>query len=75
MSRIKRCNGFFLGHFHGLKNSVVLYLIIFIFRFSRVTQQRGLDDPKLSHGAKNRKREFVRDCQRQEQPPLAPARC
>jgi hypothetical protein len=33
------------------------------------------NDPKLSHGAKNRKREFVHDRQRQEQPPLAPARC
>ncbi len=26
--------------------------------------------PKLIHGAKNRKREFVCDCQKQEQPPL-----
>jgi len=33
------------------------------------------NDPKLSHGAKNRKREFVCDRQRQAQPPLAPARC
>jgi hypothetical protein len=33
------------------------------------------NDPKLSHGAKNRKREFAAKLQMQEQPPLAPARC
>ncbi len=33
------------------------------------------NDPKLSHGAENRKREFVSNSQIKEQPPLAPARC
>jgi hypothetical protein len=33
------------------------------------------NDPKLSHGANNRKREFAQNCQMKEQPPLAPARC
>jgi hypothetical protein len=33
------------------------------------------NDPKLSHGAKNRKREFAANFRTQEQPPLAPARC
>jgi|SRR5665213_837558 len=33
------------------------------------------NDPKLSHGAKNRKREFATNFQTKEQPPLAPARC
>jgi hypothetical protein len=33
------------------------------------------NDPKLSHGAENRKREFAANLQMKEQPPLAPARC
>jgi hypothetical protein len=33
------------------------------------------NDPKLSHGANNRKREFAAKCKTKEQPPLAPARC
>jgi hypothetical protein len=33
------------------------------------------NDPKLSHGANNCKREFANKCKMQEQPPLAPARC
>ena len=33
------------------------------------------NDPKLSHGAENRKREFAANLQTKEQPPLAPARC
>jgi hypothetical protein len=33
------------------------------------------NDPKLSHGAKNRKRGFAANLQMKEQPPLAPARC
>jgi hypothetical protein len=33
------------------------------------------NDPKLSHGANNRKREFAANLQMKEQPPLAPARC
>jgi len=32
------------------------------------------NDPKLSHGAENRKREFAANLQMKEQPPLAPAR-
>jgi hypothetical protein len=33
------------------------------------------NDPKLSHGANNRKREFAAKCKMKEQSPLAPARC
>jgi hypothetical protein len=33
------------------------------------------NDPKLSHGANNRKREFAAKRKMKEQPPLAPARC
>jgi hypothetical protein len=33
------------------------------------------NDPKLSHGANNCKREFASKCKTKEQPPLAPARC
>jgi hypothetical protein len=33
------------------------------------------NDPKLSHGANNCKREFAANLQMKEQPPLAPARC
>jgi hypothetical protein len=33
------------------------------------------NDPKLSHGANNRKRGFASKCKIKEQPPLAPARC
>jgi hypothetical protein len=33
------------------------------------------NDPKLSHGANNRKREFAVERKMKEQPPLAPARC
>jgi hypothetical protein len=33
------------------------------------------NDPKLSHGAKNCKREFAANLQMKGQPPLAPARC
>jgi hypothetical protein len=33
------------------------------------------NDPKLSHGAENRKRGFAANLQMKEQPPLAPARC
>jgi hypothetical protein len=33
------------------------------------------NDPKLSHGAENRKREFANKRKMKEQPPLAPARC
>jgi hypothetical protein len=33
------------------------------------------NDPKLSHGANNCKREFAANRKIKEQPPLAPARC
>jgi hypothetical protein len=33
------------------------------------------NDPKLSHGAENRKRGFANKRKIKEQPPLAPARC
>jgi hypothetical protein len=33
------------------------------------------NDPKLSHGANNRKREFAMKRKIKEQSPLAPARC
>jgi hypothetical protein len=33
------------------------------------------NDPKLSHGANNRKRGFASKCKMKEQPPLAPAQC
>jgi hypothetical protein len=33
------------------------------------------NDPKLSHGANNRKRGFASKRKMKEQPPLAPARC
>jgi hypothetical protein len=33
------------------------------------------NDPKLSHGANYRKREFASKCKMKEQSPLAPARC
>jgi hypothetical protein len=33
------------------------------------------NDPKLSHGANNCKREFASKRKMKEQPPLAPARC
>jgi hypothetical protein len=33
------------------------------------------NDPKLSHGANNRKRGFAAKRKMKEQPPLAPARC
>jgi hypothetical protein len=33
------------------------------------------NDPKLSHGANNRKRELAMKRKMKKQPPLAPARC
>jgi hypothetical protein len=33
------------------------------------------NDPKLSHGANNRKRELALNRKMKEPPPLAPARC
>jgi hypothetical protein len=53
-----------------MKSSEALVILV-----KNLTRAKSPNDPKLSHGAKNRKREFAANLQTKEQPPLAPARC
>jgi hypothetical protein len=53
------------------RQNILFFVRCFIFLCALMLS----NDPKLSHGANNCKREFASKCKMKEQPPLAPARC